>query len=424
MNFVIEILAYICECVTLLLCIHSFLGEKFRLDYKTVLLVIVDVTTLMIILNFNLPNITTFVAQVFYFMYAWHKFRISLSQNVVLMLLDILAISAVQAIAMLPTYIILALIGLENEKSAIGLCINVISVVIVLVVLQFIKLNKLYIKLIKLDKIIVKVLVVCVGLVIYLMIKYKVEKEVNTWAYFSSGIMASMVIVVVFYWQKERYENKKKNLEIHMQNLYGKAFEGMIENIRIRQHDFKNQLAAIYGMHLTAENFEDLVERQREYCDHLVYESRYDNILTKCNDKILAGFLYTKLSEAEKLGAEIEFDVVVNQMNYNLAVYEIIEIIGILIDNAIEYEHKGKRRIYFQLMEKEKKFCILCRNVTDYVPIESINKYFKKGFSTKGENRGLGLYNLKKLLEGKGEIIVTNNAIENENWLEFKIEIN
>lgn len=423
MDFIIEIAAYVCECVTLLLCIHSFLGKKIRLDYKTVLLVIVDVTTLMIILNFQLSGIYTFIVQIYFFAYVWLKYKISVIENIVLTILDLLLISAVQAIATLPTYI-LSVVLMVKDLNIMGLFINMISLFIALVILRFIKLNKLYIKLVKPDKMIMEILIVVLGVFLYLMAKYRIEKTLDVWGYFVIGIMASTVVIVMFYWQKERYENKKRNLEIHMQNLYGKAFEGMIENIRIRQHDFKNQLAAIYGMHLTAESFEDLVEQQKEYCDHLVYESRYDNILTKCNDKILAGFLYTKLSEAEKLGAEIEFDVVINQMNYKLAVYEVIEIIGILIDNAAECENKGKRRIYFQLMEKENKLCILCRNVTDYVPIESINKYFKKGFSTKGENRGLGLYNLKKLLEGKGEIIVTNNTIENENWLEFKIEIN
>ena len=50
-------------------------------------------------------------------------------------------------------------------------------------------------------------------------------------------------------------------------------------------------------------------------------------------------------------------------------------------------------------------------------------KFFDKGFSTKGKNRGLGLYNVKKNVEDKGNIIVMNKTAENKNWIEFKIEI-
>lgn len=423
MKFVIEIAAYVCECITLLLCIHSFLGKKIRLDYKTVLFVFTLVTILMIILNLNLSDIYTMINQVIIFVYIYFEFRLSWQQNLILMILILLSNVAVQAITIIPAYLLLTQLNFVGDSVIMGFLINFISPFIMFYFIRLLRLNKLYAKIIKFDKEIIKVLIFCASLLLVFMIEYKINNRVQTWAYFASGVFASVIIIVLFYLQKERYENKKKNLELHMHKLYGKAFEGMVENIRIRQHDFKNQLAAIYGMHLIANSFEDLVERQREYCNHLISKSRYDSILTKCNDKILAGFLYTKLSEAEKAGVEVEFEIIVKQLNYSLEIYEIIEVIGILIDNAVENESQKTKRIYFQLIEQGNKLCILCRNVTEYIPIDMIHKYFKKGFSTKGKNRGLGLYNLKALIEGKGEIIVRNHKIDNDNWLEFKIEI-
>lgn len=423
MNYLIEIAAYVCECVTLLLCIHSFLGKKIKLDYKTVLLVIADVTVLMVIQTFRLPGVLTLINQGFVFLYVWSKFKIKPSQNVILLILNVLINTAVQALSLIPAYPILFFLGFENNESIIVLLINLLSMIIITGFVYFIKLNGLYLKIIKWDKKIIKILYWCAIIIFYLIIRYKTKFSVELKVYFISGILVSIVIIMLFYWQKERYENKKKNLELHMQELYGKAFEGMIENIRIRQHDFKNQLAAIYGMHLTSDSLEELVEKQRKYCNYLEDESKYDSILTRCNDKVLAGFLYNKLSECDRNGANVRFNILVNNLDYKLAIYEIIEIIGVLIDNAIEGINDKTTTIYFEMIEDNEKLCITCRNIAKYIPAETLYKFFDKGFSTKGKDRGIGLYNIKKILEGKGEIIVTNRVIEQDNWLEFKVTV-
>lgn len=423
MNFLIEIAAYVCECVTLLLCIHSFLGKKIRLDYKTILLIVADVTTLMIIHYFQINKLWTFINQVFIFVYIRIKFKVNLRENIILLVINIFVNTAIQAIATVPTYLLLSCLGYQNNNSMIVFAINLISLILMWLFMLFIRVNDLYLKIIKWDKIIMKILIGCAIISLYLIVEYKTNIKINVREYFTNGILVSIVIFVLFYWQKEKFESRKKDLEIHMHQLYGKAFEGMVENIRIRQHDFKNQLSAIYSMHLTAGSLEDLVKEQQEYCNHLVSESKYDGILTKCSDKILAGFLYTKISEIESLGVEIDFEIVVSESEFELATYEIIEIIGILLDNAAEHEIDKTKKIYFKMTEENEKLHIVCRNISEYISMENAQKFFQKNFSTKGQNRGLGLYHVRRLLENKGEITVTNKTIEDCNWLEFIIEI-
>lgn len=425
MDFIIEIAAYVCECVTLLLCIHSFLGKKIKLDYKTVLLVVVDVTTLVIVEYFEFSRMWTLINQVFIFGYMRSKFKDNWSQNIIILVLNILVNTALQAIATSPTYIILSKMGYDDSPSAIVFTINIIALIIMICLVRFIKANNLYLKIVKSEKRLIKILYICAIFLLYLIVRYKINYEVELGLYLVSGGLASIVVIVIFYWQRERYENKRKNLELHMHELYVKAFEGMIENIRIRQHNYKNQIAAIYGMHVTSNSFEELVKRQSEYCNYLLKESRYDNVLTMCNDKILAGFLYTKFNEIDKEGIALEFRLSIDEPYYCLPVYRIVEIIGIFLDNAVEYEreYKGDRKIYFEMREGEDKLCILCRNVVDYISFDEVNKFFDKGYSTKGKNRGIGLYNVKNIIEDKGRIIVENREIDNYNWIEFKLEL-
>lgn len=422
MNLVIEIIAYLCEFATQILCIHSFLGKKIRINVKLISIGVINAGILLLINNSNIPNIFTLLAHIIVFIYILLEFKLKLVHSVILMLFNVLLSGALQLLVVFP--ITMLPVEIKNG-SIIGFIVNLVSLIIMLIVSRFIKLNEIYAKTIKWDKTIIRVLFLIFVLFSYLLVRYKLESQMIVMAYLISALLIVILIGIVLTWQKDRYEIKQKSLELYMHELYGKTFEGMIENIRIRQHDFKNQLAAIYGMHLTADNFEDLVESQKEYCDYLMSESRYDSILTKCNDKILAGFLYTKFTEWEKKGIEFQFDILLKDGMCKLATYELIELSGILIDNASEYVLSNDvcKRIEFVLRDSDKGVIVICRNQSQFIPMETINKFFKKGYSTKGKDRGLGLYNTKKLLEGKGEIIVSNQIVDNENYIEFKVDI-
>ncbi|NMM61772.1 GHKL domain-containing protein [Clostridium sp. P21] len=47
-------------------------------------------------------------------------------------------------------------------------------------------------------------------------------------------------------------------------------------------------------------------------------------------------------------------------------------------------------------------FLDIVRNYYDSTNIIDISSILKKGFSTKGENRGYGLYNVKKIVKNSG----------------------
>ena len=276
--------------------------------------------------------------------------RLKFIKSFIIYLLNLMTNVCIQVISIIPFYIIANKI--ENPLIS-GLVLNIIALVLMCIITIYFPMNNFYQKVEKYQIEILKYLVLCGTIVVILMIQYKTSLNINIVSYSIYTILICTIIVIVFGHQKYRYELKQKNLEVHMHKLYVKAFEGMLESIRIRQHDFKNQLAAIYGMHLTATSLEELIECQREYCDYLINESRYDSIITKCNDKILAGFLYTKLCEAEKVGIEIEFNILVEHLHYKIEIYEIIEVIGILIDNAIEYNTDKQKRIYFELTKNK-----------------------------------------------------------------------
>ena len=53
---------------------------------------------------------------------------------------------------------------------------------------------------------------------------------------------------------------------------------------------------------------------QKEYGRELKGDSRYDAVLTGCNNPIISGYLYSKCLNCEEKGVEVEYKISIEQM--------------------------------------------------------------------------------------------------------------
>ena len=86
----------------------------------------------------------------------------------------------------------------------------------------------------------------------------------------------------------------------------------------------------------------------------------------------------------------------------------LVTITGNLIDNAldamnmqIESVNKSKT-LTFGVFTKSKNLLITVKDNGPGIPKNIMDKIFEKGFSTKGEGRGVGLFHTKQLIESLG----------------------
>ena len=64
-------------------------------------------------------------------------------------------------------------------------------------------------------------------------------------------------------------------------------------------------------------------------------------------------------------------------------------------------------------------------NVSQMIDEKKLKEFFKRGYSDKGEKRGYGLYNVRKICEEHHAAIVCKNEIrKGENGILFGIMIN
>ena len=260
--------------------------------------------------------------------------------------------------------------------------------------------------------------------VVVIVVDYKIRGKVDliyTSVFLLTCIMASIVTIRT---QEAKHELEKWQIELEMKEIYGDAYKELVLEVRRRQHDFRNQLGAIYSMHLTADSLEDLIAKQSEYGAILLEQCRYDRILTGCNNPILAGYLYYRCTAYEKYNVQVEYQVHVDRAQCALTLHEMIEILGILLTNAFESikPEDQEKCIGLYLQEHAESLIIEVSNKTEELPVKQIEKMFQKGYSSKGKNRGLGLARVKEVSQKtNADLIIENRKKGNDNWMSIRM---
>jgi len=218
----------------------------------------------------------------------------------------------------------------------------------------------------------------------------------------------------------------KQEKELRMYRTYVNPMEELIREVRARQHEFDNHLNCILNMHVTIDNYDELVKRQSEYILGIADDRKNSFVpLLKLSNKVLAAFVYTKIVSVKK-DVSFEIEVGSRQVPSNVPDRDMVEIVGTLIDNAVEACYENNNQISISIGEDDDKLLFIVRNKHDKISLSKLGEFFTKGYSTKTTTgkRGLGLYNAKKLVKKwKGEIFVHNEEVKGENYICFGVKL-
>ena len=231
-----------------------------------------------------------------------------------------------------------------------------------------------------------------------------------------------IVALMLILWINSENEKKHKEEELRTYELYTKTFEDAVTTIRLKQHEFDNHINAIKCMRYTIRNIEELFDEQDKYCERILQDNKYNKLLKLNMSPILVGYLYSKFTTASAYNINITYEI--QDINIeHIAVNDLIEIIGILFDNAIEaLREQGDTEMELRLGKKESKILFSIANISSWKTNSEIEKFFEYGYSTKGEKHGVGLYRVNILLKKyKASIQAENITKDNMNYLCFKV---
>lgn len=230
--------------------------------------------------------------------------------------------------------------------------------------------------------------------------------------------------IVCILWISAEKEKNHKAREVQMYELYNKAFEEAIMTIRTRQHEFENHINAICCLQYTIADHDELLLAQEQYCEKVLQENKLNRLLKLNMEPVLTGFLYSKITSAEEKGIVTKYEIQSTNIKEKIAIYEFIELVGILFDNAVEAlnEKNGKIIILKMLIEDESSFSVEIANSSPVYSNNEIEKFCSYGYSTKGEKRGIGLSRVKEIAKKYNAIFQIQNCIyDGGNYLSFKL---
>ena len=239
-------------------------------------------------------------------------------------------------------------------------------------------------------------------------------------------VMAIIIVFLIGAWEKYRLQMQEKKIEIEVHEIYADSYMKLIDEIRVRQHEFDNHLQAIINQQYTCHTYEELVKAQSEYISVLSSDNRYNKLLQQGNF-VYIGFLYGKLVSLEQQGINIDYKINIASLKSNMPVYKMIEITNDLLNNACEALTLPvciPEPVCLWVDESKDEITLEVRNIGEPLSMDMIGEYFKKGYSKKGTGRGLGLYNVKRITEQYRAVIECKNMIINQrNWISFMVKI-
>lgn len=226
--------------------------------------------------------------------------------------------------------------------------------------------------------------------------------------------------------------NQQRTITIQQQDIkdyqtYEPMAHDLISDILGKQHDFNNQMNAIRMLPYTYKDYDSLSEAISNYSTFLEEEFNESELL-KINLPVVAGFVFSKIKEAEQKGRLISVKIKNRSLITPVPEYDLIRILGILIDNAIEATEPG-HTFSLILDSRNDHVRIQTKNEGGEISSELRKKMFVRGYSTKTSaevrtSRGQGLPNLKKLVDHyNGKIYLDNETFHEHTWICFTVEL-
>ena len=238
-----------------------------------------------------------------------------------------------------------------------------------------------------------------------------------------SILFLTIVFLITYKLIKEWNMKTKYQEQLEQYDQYNEIYKELISDLRHHQHDYNNHLQALYSMSMTCNSMEELRKEQAEYLDefdknHYPYDLIKENV-----SSVLTAFLYIKFKGIEEKGISVDYKIVVNELERKIPFPDIVKLIGNLLDNATEATLvNDNKRLKFSLIEDDNKVNIRMSNPYDWKSGERFNDFLIDGKSTKGVRRGLGMTNIKEILERyHGSLQVTFDYDEEVKIIQFEI---
>lgn len=238
-------------------------------------------------------------------------------------------------------------------------------------------------------------------------------------------ILAIVILVIVISYtvlREMRYKRQMQEIENYYK--YTLRIEKINNDMRKFRHDYVNILLSMSefirddDMDGLKKYFDDNIVPLK---DTMQTNSFKINGIERLHIRELKGLLTTKIIQAQENNIRVSIEVPDEINHISMNMIDLSRIMGIILDNAIEASKEIEDPlIQIGFMKNNDTIVIIVMNKCAK-DIPKVHELFKENFSTKGNNRGLGLSTLKEIVENTDNVLL-DTIIENHYFIQ-KLEI-
>jgi signal transduction histidine kinase regulating citrate/malate metabolism len=377
-----------------------FTNKKINSVYEKILYAIFNIAIVVVYLKFNIPLLTIVANFIFILLLLSLIYDDTFKRKAIVTILIIFFL-LISDILLFMIFINVVNENILQKNSFFDIyvvfIVNMIRYLFVLIVINFYK--------IRIEKNIPLIFSLPIALtaVISMVITINMFLVINgnnyKFIYINITLIFIVCIVSIYIFNKMvnvMSENARQKILIKQSEYYEKKIEADSKNIndtRKIKHDMKNHMYAIKNM---AKNnmSKDIIT----YTNDILGKIEGEKVYINTGNYLIDGILNVKFEEVKNQGIDFKYDVKIPE-GIKLPEFEVITILGNLLDNAIEgvKSIKDNRYIEVFISYKDSNLLIKIVNTFDGLVIKD-----NKGFVSRKEEKtyhGIGLENVREQVE-------------------------
>ena len=233
-------------------------------------------------------------------------------------------------------------------------------------------------------------------------------------------IISTVLIVNIIKAHMEKVDIEMRQDSYNRLQEYTNQIENMYSSLRSFKHDYSNIMLSMSG-YIEANDMEGL----RDYFDkeilplskNITKNTAHINQLINIKTTELKSIISSKLLYAIELNINVGIEVTDEVTSIPMDTLDLCRVIGIFLDNAIEATlETDQPTIRFALINLDTEYIFIISNtfLEKGIPYATLSK---PNVSTKGVNRGIGLYNAHEII-AKYNHVFLDTEIKNKSFVQ------
>ena len=377
-------------------------------DKKSKILYIVIISTLCNLVNLFIPNpFRSFINLALMLAFIKIIFKTSIIKTILALILPMVITVLCESIISkfclcYLNYNIASLVSIPLYRLTITLLVQVLAFIIYLFVKYFKIQISVFENISKKTKflIVINLIFAILALSIQFFITGFYLNKLPVYIVLFSNLSLVLYFILSLYSLTKTTQLELTSLNLEQEKESNKILKALQDDLHGFRHDFTNIMCTIGG-YVQVKDMNGL----SKYYSQIQKDINKVNNLGALNPETINNpaifvLIASKYSKALELGIEMNINIFIDLNKLNMKIYEFTRVLGILLDNAIEAAKECDEKIINIEMRKDtrrNRQLLIIENTFNNKDVDT-EQIYQKNYSTKSGNTGLGLWEVRKIL--------------------------